>query len=218
MTLPPGYPGAPPPAPRSRPGAVTAAGIVMLLLSLVSLGWAGILTVSFLVVSEDLLKSQLRRTQPGITGEQLDTMVSLTKGLGYAAAALIAVLGIALAVLAVPVIRGSQVARILTWVTTVGYVVCGLCTTASASASGGSGVGGNGFVMLFPLVTLLGALSVIVLLALPVCNRYFARPGTPWQTPAGFGPATPPAAPPPADQPGTEEPPGDAAPERPSPS
>ncbi|HEX2419130.1 MAG TPA: hypothetical protein VHJ83_13595, partial [Micromonosporaceae bacterium] len=72
MTLPSGHPGAPPPKP--RPGSVTAAGIMTLLLSLVSLAWAVILTIGFLMASEELLRSQLRRTEPSVSGEQLDTM------------------------------------------------------------------------------------------------------------------------------------------------
>jgi len=199
MTLPSGHPGAPPPKP--RPGSVTAAGIMTLLLSLVSLAWAVILTIGFLMASEELLRSQLRRTEPGVSGEQLDTMVSLTRGLGYATAALIAILGIALAVLAVPVIRGSRVARILTWVATGVHVLCGLGAVVSAA----SGIRGNGFVVAVPLLTLISAVSVIILLTLPASNRYFARPLAPWQAPTGFGPATPAAAPPPVDQETTQD-------------
>jgi hypothetical protein len=211
MTLPSGHSGAPPPEPKPRPGSVTAAGIMMPLLSLVSLAWAAILTISFLVASEELLKNNLRRTEPGVGGEQLDTMVSLTKGLGYAAAALIAVLGIALAVLAVPVVRGSRVARILTWVITGVHLLCGLGAVVSVGASATSGIRGNGFVVAVPLFTLLSAVCVIILLTLPASNRYFARPVA-WHAPTGFGPATPPAAPPPADQPDAQDLSGGAAP------
>jgi hypothetical protein len=55
-------------------------------------------------------------------------------------------------------------------------------------------------VVAVPLLTLISAVSVIILLTLPASNRYFARPIAPWQAPTGFGPATPAAAPPPVDQ------------------
>jgi cytochrome bd-type quinol oxidase subunit 2 len=180
---------------------VTAASIVMSLLSLGSLAWAAVLAVSFLLIDNSRLESQLRRNQPDITGEQLDTMVAMTKGLGFAIAALVAVLGIALAGLAAFVYRGNRVARILALVTSSGYVFCGLCIAASAGISATSGVRSGTIAVVFPLVTLAAAISVIVLLALPRSGRYFARPVPPWQAAAGFGPATPAAAPPAADQP-----------------
>jgi hypothetical protein len=186
---------------------VVAASIVMFLLSLGSLAWAGILAVSFLLIDNSYLESQLRENQPGIPAEQLDTMVSMTKGLGFAIAALVAVLGIALAGLAAFVYRGSRVARILALVTSGGYVFCGLCVAASAGIGTTSGVRGRAFAMLFPLFTLLAAISVIILLALPGSGRHFARPVPPWHAAAGFGPATPAAAPPPADQPAVADPP-----------
>ncbi len=198
MTFPPGNPG-PSQSQRVRPGAVTTAAIMMFLLSLASLAWAAILIVSLLVISDKTLESQMRETQPQVTGEELEAMVSFAKGLGYATAALIGVLGIALAVLAVLVIRGSRVARILSWVTAGVYVFCGLCTSATAGIGLASGVRGGVVALLFPLVTLIGALAVVILLALPVSNEYFARPVQSWQAPAGFGPATPPASPPPTD-------------------
>lgn len=204
MSLPPGYPGATPPSRPARPGAVTTAAIVMFVLSLASLAWAGILLVSFLVVGDDALEAQMRKTQPEVPQEQLDNMVALAKGLGYAIAALVAVLGIVLAVLAVLVLRGSQVARILSWVTAGSYVFCGVCMSASTGVGIASGARGGGFALLFPLVTLLGSLAVVILLALPVSNRYFARPVAAWEPPPGFGPATPPAAPPAADHPGPD--------------
>lgn len=201
MALLAGPTGTPPPAPRTRPRAVTAASIVMSLLSLGSLAWAAILAVSFLLLNNSHLESQLRKNQPEITGEQLDTMVAMTKGLGFAIAALVAVLGIALAGLAAFVYRGNRVARILALVTSSGYVFFGLCIAASAGISATSGVRGGAVAVVFPLVTLAAAISVIVLLALPRSGRYFARPVPPWQAAAGFGPATPAAAPPPTDQP-----------------
>lgn len=201
MTLLAGPPGTPPPSPRTRPGAVTAASVVMSLLSLGSLAWAAVLAVSFLLIDNSHLESQLRKNQPEITAEQLDTMVAMTKGLGFAIAALVAVLGIALAGLAAFVYRGNRVARILALVTSSGYVFCGLCIAASAGISATSGVRGGAIAVVFPLVTLAAAISVIVLLALPRSGRYFTRPVPPWQAAAGFGPATPAAAPPPADQP-----------------
>lgn len=241
MTVPPVPAGPPapagPPVPGStpRPATVTAGGILMFVLGLLALVWGGLILATMALAGDEVVRDQLKEAQrqgQQIPEDQLDTMVSVTKSITYGLGVIVVLFGVAIVVLGFLVLRGSRAARIMSWVATVLFSLCGLCATVGSSA-GPTGAAALGAVI--PVVVLLVSLAVIVLLALPASNAYFAKPVAQWQPPAEFGtpepstefgtpeppaaPGAPPAAPgepaPPA-APGEPEPPaGEQPPERP---
>ncbi|MGH3655801.1 MAG: hypothetical protein ACRDUA_03995, partial [Micromonosporaceae bacterium] len=180
MSVPP-VPSEQPAGVRTRPGTVTGSAILMALITAVSLVFAALTIISAAVLTDDMIRDELTRQQPNMPSEQLDTTVALFKPSQYAAGALMVVFAIVLAVLAVLIFKGSRVGRILTWVVTGLYAFCGLCL-AGGAVGGGGAIGA-----ILPALMMLGSLTVIILLALPASNRYFAKPVPQWQPPAEFG-------------------------------
>ncbi|MGH3713969.1 MAG: hypothetical protein ACRDT4_10990, partial [Micromonosporaceae bacterium] len=216
MTVPPvpAGPPAPPgaPAPKTRPATVLAAGILELVLAALALIWGGLSLVTIMVGGDELIRDQMeeaRRQGQEIPEGQFDTMVNFAKSIAYGTSVIILLFGVGLAVLGFLVLKGSRVGRILSWIGVGGFTLCGLCSLGgNATQTGATAVLGS----IIPVVVLICGLAVIVLLALPASNRYFAKEVPQWEPPAEFGSAstefgggTPPAgtAPPGATTPPT---------------
>ena len=193
MTLPAGSPEPTiPTAPsRRRPGTVAAAAVLMFVLSLLSLGWGGLALLAVALIGDQALRAEFERQSPEVPDEQIEPMLAAAKALAYGSGALLVVLGLVAAILGFLVYRGSRVARILTWVFTSFFALCGLCVgvTGLLTASGVEAVIGSAL----PAVTLLVAITIIVLLAMPASHPYFAKP-EPGMTPY-VGPSTVPTSP-----------------------
>ena len=197
-----------------RPASVTAAAVIMMVGALFGLinGIATLAAAS--TVAEDF------RRRGVATGAPPQTVRDLSDGVragllanGAAAVVLAAIIGL----LAIWVLRGSNVARILTWIVLAAGCCCGGC---GAGATFGTLREGNvdlkvenvsdataralGQALQDSLpswLTLstggLGCLQVLLylvvagLLALPASNAYFRRPALAWQPPEAGWPTAP---------------------------
>ncbi|GIH13322.1 hypothetical protein Raf01_14940 [Rugosimonospora africana] len=198
----------------SRPGTVTTAGYVQYLVALL-LVINAVLQLS--VIGK--LADALRQAYANSTSPTPDQVATAFTAIAVVSAVITIILAIVVAILARSIMRGSQGARITTWVL-VGLSVLCLCggatggfssrfTTTSNSSGGVSSATVNHFIdqarpsWLTPVTTvvsvigLLGAILVIILLALPASNPYFRRaaPGTPGAAEPGYPSLPYPSAP-----------------------
>jgi hypothetical protein len=172
---PPPLPGSGPTGPTGpRPTTVTAA--VGLMYVGVVLGLVG-LVVNLLTrdTARDSVRRSLEKAGETVTDDKVSTAVNFNTA-GSVVSTLIIV--VAFIVLARLVLRGVQVARIITWVLSGVLLLC--CTGASIYAVAGSDsqylpgwlVAYTWFAVIVQIVSLVG---IIVLLALPASNTYFRR-------------------------------------------
>ncbi len=150
-----------------RPVTVTAAAGLMLFQVVLSLLGA-IMTIA----NKDIIRDAAEAQQPA-DGPQMDTdtivNVALVFGIGFSV-----VIAIVFVVLALLNLRGSNVARIITW------VVCGLFLCCTGFGFIGSfqqtdAVPGwyTAYSIINAVLALLIYIAVIVLLALPISNKFF---------------------------------------------
>ena len=149
--------------PDRRPGTVTAAGVVAIILSSLSL-LAAVLLIGVGAVGSDSFTDGFRDGSGGsYDGFTDDEINNVMLGIGV----VLAVWCAAAVVLAILVLRRSNVARILLVISSAVTVVVSLIGIVSGVSA----------------VTLIGAIAVIVLLFVGGANDWYARRGGP--VPAG---------------------------------
>jgi hypothetical protein len=207
----------------ARPAVVMIAAAIMWLMALLSLA-ATVATLAAIRGTEDAFRDMARRER--LPPDEIETFVD-TLRVGFICTAVVTVaFAVLLAVLAWGVMRGSQGARVTTWVVCGLGVLCACCTSLGSLASFSTAnpanadpdqVAGNLMVRALPDwaanillgssgLNVLGYIATAVLLALPAANAFFrgARP-------AGWQPATyqqNPPYPPPPSHPSHPAPPG----------
>lgn len=213
-----------PPVERRRPAVVTVAGSLMLVLAVLGVIWT---VVSLTVIGgvRDAITEQLTDQDLAEAASALFTVVTLVS-MGFQV-----LIVVAFVLLGIFVLRGANPARITTWAVAGVFLLCGVC---------GLTVQGFGSVMpagdpeseqlaraiedavpgwytatdlTISIVQNLALLVIIILLALPPANAFFAKPVPLWQPPMGYGgppmaypPQHPGAVPPPGTQPGAQPP------------
>lgn len=217
--------GTTPAAPRVRPGPVTAATRLLVLVAIAQVAGL-VLALSYAGTIRDVYTKAYKGTDAEgaiklVT--TLGTVISVVLGLLFAAA---------FVVLAILNGKGKNPARITTWVVG-GVALCcigfGLATSAAGNSftmRGGSTNSNlpdpaevrrqlnaalpswyNGLSVTVSLIGLLALLAALILLALPPSNEFFRKPQPQWQAPPGYPPPgyPQPGYPPPAgySQPGS---------------
>ena len=210
---------------RRRPGVVTAAGYLLILVAVLLAVNAVISTTTIGPIFEVMRKAY---AEAGIPNS--DSLVSFLKGATIFVTVLYLLIAVGLGVLAVFDMRGKNAARIVTWVLGGIGVCCLGCTSASGTAggsfSGSFSQGQRGGPQIdtaelsreikaaipawvgpaqttIAVVSLLALLAVILLLTLPPANAYFRPPAdtgidqflAPPGSPPGPPSDTPPAPP-----------------------
>jgi phosphoglycerol transferase MdoB-like AlkP superfamily enzyme len=202
--MPPGQPpGAPPPVPGPPPGrpgrpvSVTLASALMILIGLLGL----IMAITSLAAMNTLVnRFRERAADTDASPTDVDNLVGVVRVVTIVIAISVLLLAVLLILLAFGNLRGSNTARVLTWIVCVLGVLCGCCgvfgaftssrmttfgTTDTDSATAEqlgralsdsypgwwSGVNGS-----LSILQVLGYIAVAVLLALPAANAYFRRP------------------------------------------
>ncbi len=215
-----------PPEPARRPVAVTIAAVLMLIGAALGL----VNGIAALAGADSIADDFQRRAVRG--GAPMSTSADVADGVRgglMLGGALYVVLALVVVALAVFVLRGSNAARIGTWVFIVVAVCCGGCGSVFTLSVLGTNelsisvenvseetaqILGQALHDAMPgwlgattgglgCLQVLGYLVVAVLLALPAANRYFRKPPMPWQSPGG---QPPPGWPP--NQPPNQPPPG----------
>lgn len=228
----------PGPPTKQRPAPVKVA--VVLLWAVAAMSLLSI-ALTFVPTPElDQAMEEFARENP-----QFATDDSLTLASSLISALVIGVIGIAFAILAVFVNKGSQPARVITWVLGGIMVLCQGCGLIFAAATPAlmEGLAGSGDAdteavaeqariitentpaWLTAASTAIGVLSVIalilviILLAVPSANEYFRKQDDVWVPPTGQGGGGFPQYPPPAvpQDPGSPPPPPAAPPSTPPP-
>jgi hypothetical protein len=192
------------PAPRVRPGTVTAA-IGLLYLVAVAQVAGLVLALSYAGTVRDVYTKAYQGTDAEDAIKLVTTLasgVSIVLGLLFAAAFVI---------LAILNGKGKNPARITTWVIG-GIALCcigfGLATSAAGNSFTMRGNNTNlpdpaevrrqlnaalpswynGLSVTLSLIGLLALLAALILLALPPSNEFFRKPQPQWQPPAGYPP------------------------------
>jgi hypothetical protein len=179
-------------APRKRPGVVTAAGLLLIVIA-VLLAVEAVVTLATLSTVIDATK----KAYAGVPNIDQIAGVSQAAGIGTAVFYLLFAAG--LVVVALLDLRGANAARIVTWVLTGLGVLCFGCGLAGSAAQGTfSGMGGNNvngvdvkaaaqqvqdalpswvhpLQLAVGVINLLAAILVIILLALPAANAFFRK-------------------------------------------
>lgn len=183
---------------RRRPGVVTAAGYLLILVA-VLLAVDVVISATTIGPTFDVM----RRAYAGAGIPNSDSLVSFVKGATIFVIVIYLLLAVGLGVLALFDMRGKNAARIVTWVLG-GIGVCCLGCTSASGATGGSFSGGfsqgqRGGPQIdaaelsrqlkaavpawvgpvrttVAVVSLLALLAVILLLTLPASNAYFRPP------------------------------------------
>jgi hypothetical protein len=179
-------------APRQRPGVVTAAAYLMILVA--------VLLVVETVVSLSTLSTVVDATKKAYAGvPNMDQFTGLAQGAGIATAIVYVLVAAGYVVLALLNLRGANPARIVTWVLAGLGVLCFGCGLAGTAAQGSFSGMGNGNVngvdvkaaaqqvqdalpswvqplqATITVVNLLAVITVIILLALPAANAFFRK-------------------------------------------
>lgn len=187
---------------RTRPGLVTISTYLLWLFALTQLIGV-IITLSTLGTVSEVLDEAYRGTDANGTQNLADITTFITIG----SSVLLLLLAVALAVLGVFNNRGSNGARITTWVLG-GILVCctggGLVGGLAGGGFGGAGQGtGDGpspeeiqrrldealpgwvnpVSTLIGVIGLLSLLAALILLALPKANEFFRKPKQAWEPP-----------------------------------
>lgn len=221
-----------PPPPKQRPSVVNAAAILLWVVVA-----AQVVSLILALLPNEELDRAIEQFNADHPDFQDESQAILVIG-GIVGIALTAVIGIGLGVLALFVRRGSQPARIVTWVLGGIFALCQVCGLAGTALpmQGGGQTDGPGSELeefgrlveehtpawmsaastLLTIVGLVGLLGAIILLALPAANDYFRKPAEVWVPPtANPGGPTDGGFPPPPP-PGT--PPNPMAPPPPPPA
>jgi hypothetical protein len=244
------YPGTP--VQPARPGTVTAAVYILFVLAVIQLINV-VVQVSTVGPTVEAIRDYTIEVGDTTTG---NTIATVTRVFGYVGAVLSLAFAAGFAILGLLVGRGRNAARITTWVLAGISLCCGVVGLAGSAAGnltqgGGTGTNIDGAEMArrieealpswsAPLTKTLGvvsvvcALALIILLALPASNDFFRRPADAgWEPPGGYPPPAGGAGfagpgfgdpafggpPPPGDSPppGTPPPPGPPPPGAPPP-
>lgn len=194
------FPYPPPQRARRRPGSVTFAAILMLLIAGLAVLQA-VLSLTTMNQVVNAFRERAAQTDAGAT--EVDAVAAAIRGLSIAMALLALLFAALLVGLAVGVLRGSRAARVMTWIVCGLGVLCGCCgvlgsvsqATVTSLSSGdvdaqtaeqlgralreaypgwwlatGGGLSG---------LQLLGYIAIAVLLALPAANAFFRIPAPP---------------------------------------
>jgi hypothetical protein len=225
-----------PAAPRPRPSTVTLASYLLYVMAALQV-ISAILTLS----QASAMKQAIEKAYAGVQGGS--TAASVASAFIIVGAIIGVLFAIGFVVLGIFVGRGSNAARIVTWVIAGLSVCCGgiglFTSAAGGSFGGGSPSGGpsqadvqraikdalpswyGGTTLTLGTIGLLCALAVIVLLLLPASNEYFRKqPAQVWEPPTPGGPAQfgPPPSGPPSGPPQFGPPPSGPPPSGPPPS
>jgi MFS family permease len=213
-----------PPPPKTRPSAVTTASTLLFVVVATN-----IISLIIALLPNDELSAALdefNRNHPDFQQSETITLIA-----GIVGISVTTLLAVGLGVLAFFLRRGSQGARITTWVLGGLCVLCSVCGLAGTAI--GSSMSGNGnnpdveeltriieentpawqttLSVALTLVNLVTLIAVIVLLALPASNDYFRKQQEVWVPPTdypgggGYG-QTPPMSPPPGPPPAPPQP------------
>lgn len=196
----------PGPAQPAKPGTVSIASFLLYLLGLLSLVSAVLSIYTATLMTAEKVAKIYR--DAGMSGADADTAASFASVSGYIGAAISVIVAILYIVSAIFVGQGKQWARILAWVIAGLGICCGILGLASQAASSAlSGIGSqpgvdNDKVMkgltdlepswLTPLsltlgvISLLAAIGVVVLLALPPSHPYFRKTEPVWTPPPSY--------------------------------
>src|SRR2546429_2538260 len=175
------------PETKPRPTVVTAAAALSFLIAVLAVVNV-VLSLTTMSGYADKFKSEALKH--GAAADQVDQAVKFTNGFTLGGLALGLAFAVALVVLGMQVLRGKQGARIGTWVVAGLVLLCGVCILAGSAI--GSGMGGGdasqkaisdaaiaaqpgwygAWTTVAGIVDLLGAVAIIVLLALPAANAY----------------------------------------------
>ncbi|CAM3098619.1 hypothetical protein [Stackebrandtia soli] len=174
--------------PRRRPGTVTTAVVIQVILVALTV-ISAILSMIYADTIADAMRAELERQNvpPG----EID---QYTGGSGANLGSMAFSLVIALAYLVTAVFnwRGSRASRVVTWVLSGLFLLCNVVLTSFSLASLGEVEGvdldamvqaGNdalpgwygAWSMISLIVSLLGYLAVVILLALPASNEFFRK-------------------------------------------
>jgi hypothetical protein len=194
--------GATPTAPRSRPGTVNTA--VMLLYAYGALTLVGaVLWLANLGAFKDAYTTAYKNSD---VADQAGTIATVTVAIG---AAIPLLFGIAIVIFAIPTSKGRNWARIVTWVLGGIGICCGGSSLISSAVGASFNMGGSSgtnmpsqqevqravdaalpswFTPSLAVVGILGLLALIgavILLALPASNEFFRKQPEPtWEPPA----------------------------------
>jgi hypothetical protein len=181
-------------APRKRPGLVTAAAGLLFLIA--------VLLVVDAVVTLSTVNTVYEATKKAYAGlPNLDQLATGTRIGGIAFSVIYLLFAVGFVVLALLNLRGANPARIVTWVLTGLGVLCfgcllGLAGVGSSFGGMGSNANTNGVdvkaaarqvqdalpswvqpvQLTSQVLTVLSAILVIILLALPAANAFFRKP------------------------------------------
>jgi hypothetical protein len=205
------YAVAPAPGPKTRPGTVSTASLLLYVSAVLLIVSAA---VSFVPVSDmQKVVNDFYADQPELQqGASLGATIAI-----IVTAVVYLLIAVGLVVLGVFVGKGKQPARIITWVLAGLSVLCLGCGLAgSAAQSSLSGLGGDaqsqelvkliqdatpGWVtavgLVLQIIALIVMITVIILLALPASNDYFRKEQQVWVPPTAPWPADPNNFPPP---------------------
>ncbi len=189
----------------ARPGTVNLATALLHLLAFLSFVSLG-LTI-YTATLYDTTKIEQIYQDAGADDSLAQTSAAAAVVFVYIGAALGLVIALGYLITAIGVGKGKQWARILAWVWAGLFgVCCGLAGLAGQAATGAlSGMGGNtggidqakvseGIAALLPgwlntaslalgVISLIAAIAVVILLALPPSNPFFRKPEAQWTPP-----------------------------------
>jgi hypothetical protein len=207
MSYQPSYPQPQPVPPARRPATVTLAAILMFLIALLGVVSA-ITSLSAVNQIVDRFRELAARTDASLT--DIDNLAGAIRGVSVATAVFALLFAIVLVALAFGILRGNNVARVLTWIICGLGVLCGCCSLGSviwqnsmtsfrsgdvddqtaeqlAQALQDSYPGWlTGTSGTLSALQLLGYIAIAILLALPAASAFFRRPAQPqpqWQPP-----------------------------------
>lgn len=198
---------------RPRPAVVTAAAALMLLVTFLSV----VSAILSLLVADDIRDAVITELDnQGVDQVVVDSMSGIFTIVTVVSLGFAGLIAATLAVLSIFVLRGANPARITTWVVSGLFLLCGICqlafqATGQYTASGEDmEVDAEAINRAAELATpgwytplqisiigleLVSFVAIIVLLALPAANAFFAKPVPQWHPPAEYGGPYPPSGP-----------------------
>jgi hypothetical protein len=205
------YSVAPAPGPKTRPGVVATASVMLYVSAVLLLVAAGVSFVPLGKMQSVITERYADRPQNEQQAAKIGAVVGpVVVGVVYV------LIAVGLVVLGLLVSKGKQPARVITWVLAGLSVLCFSCTLAgSAVSSSLTGLGGAqdqelldalagatpGWVtatsLVAEIILLLLLVTVIILLALPAASDYFRKEQQVWVPPTAPWPADPRNFPPP---------------------
>jgi hypothetical protein len=194
----------PAPAPRKRPATVTIAGLLMLVVLVVS--------VVYLVTSLAVLGSMSDAFEQAYAGTELEDAAGFLAAFTLIAGAVYLLFGVALGILTIFNNQGRNGARITTWVVGgIGLCCGGLSLIGTAIGDFTAGMGAEDpdlpdneeivaileehvpgwydpVIMTSTVVGVLALATALLLLALPPSNEFFRKPEPQFEPPPGYPP------------------------------